>query len=113
MHKLILIAITIVAATFSPVHAQSLLVGTVELQIGMPESEARRLLNERYTLSSQKNAFTIADRRSTPPNLVVGRIGFNGGKVAWISRDMGPRSPKEEEYWTGRTELASELLAAL
>ncbi len=113
MSKRILVTIFVLAAPWTTIQAQSLLVGTVELGIGMPEAAARQLLNDRYKISPLDNAFMISDNRSNPPNIVVGRVAFTEGKVSWISRDSGPYSAKTSDNWAGRVELAEELLSAL
>lgn len=113
VHKQVVLAIAILVAFSPAARGESLLVGAVELKLGMPEAEARQLLESRYTLSPQETGFTIADKRSTPPNIIVGRIAFSNGRVSWISRDLGPRDPKPSETWDGRVELASELMATL
>jgi hypothetical protein len=79
--------------TLPEVHAVAqeagLFMAGTDMRLGMPQEPLLAKLKENYILGTAgANGWTIFEKKG-PPYKLVGVIGFNGGRLTWISKDWG------------------------
>jgi hypothetical protein len=84
---------------------EGLFVAGVDLKLGMERELVLSRLQSKYKLTelSKDSSFLIV--KEGPPFEVIGGVGFNGGKLNWISKNWG------SYYGDTALEFAKELFA--
>ena len=88
---------------------RSLVLGSVELRLGMPQATVRARLGTRYRLLEVEGSLTswIVEDTTTTPSAILGSIGFRNGALTWASRRW------QQSDDTAATDLVTELYHAV
>jgi hypothetical protein len=99
------IALIVFIASASFAQTRTMYIGGVELRLGMPQETVMTLLSGKYTVASMgRSSFSVTQYdQKTKLYDMLGVVGFDGGQLSYISRDMDTSGwPNDEGYAVGR-----------
>jgi hypothetical protein len=97
------LAVLLLCASAAFGQSRTLYVGDVELRLGMPEESVKRLLSK-YTMSVSGSTFLVTQyNQRTKLFDVVGGVGFEQGRLSYISRSLDTSAwPADEGFSIAR-----------